>query len=61
MAVSRYSNTRLYLMIKHKKRLTKLLDSCAGTVLSVSSATEHVGVTSVQFSSVQFIFPQYFD
>ena len=48
-------DTRLYLMMKQKK---KLLDLCAGAALSVSSAIEHVGVASVQFSS--FYFPSIF-
>ena len=49
-------NTRLYLMLQQQqqKRLTKLLDLWAGAALSLSSATEHAGVASVQFSSVYF-------
>ena len=45
-------NTRLYLCYNNnnKKSLTKLLDLWAGAALSLSSATEHAGVASVQFS-----------
>ena len=38
---------RLYLTMQQKKRLSKLLDLCAGAVLPVSPATENERVACV--------------
>ena len=54
VAASKYSTVLDVTTTATKKSLTKLLDLWAGAALSLSSATEHAGVASVQFSSVYF-------